>query len=737
MTENTELAALIGSAQNDTLDGTGGADAILGREGDDVLSGGGGNDELVGDFTGANLLSVPEDALSISGLSDDASWSVINRADGHVAASQSIDTTSGTAYAFSLELAANLAAGTQSGAVVVLWNGVEVGRFETGTAEFSAQEIDVIGTGGQDELTIASAASDAASGPEILFDAAVPSYEKTITLDGGDVVLRAFAPGSSSFYQVMESTLHAFDPQEGTYEAIGDAAGHVYNALGLNTEDDLLYAIATANGVDARGVAVSKSDLVMVDANGDTYRIGDTPYASWVGDFDGQGNLWTFDSDMDHIARIDVDALAAGADDATSVFKFPRDMISEKVLDLAYDASTQRFMGVARPAFEGAPGTLLIVDISDVATGGEPKFSKTTIASTVIDGIAIPGIPAMTFGAAFIDVDGNLFVGGNSGDHDMDNSTGKSGAIYQVITDENTGEARLEIVSDAQNVRNNDGATDPRAISWTTIIEKDAPVLIRKPVLIETETPSSSFDDQLFGNAGQDSLFGGLGEDLLVGGSRGDSLSGGVLSDVLFGGAGPDGGSAIVSDYDEDGLRFDQFGNLLAEDDDRLSGGTGDDELHGSAGHDELFGGTGLDLLFGGSGSDVLYGGTDDDDLSGGAQNDVLYGGDGADDLDGGSGDDMLEGGLGDDVLRGGSGDDSLGGGTGIDDLAGGSGSDRLDGADGDDRLDGGSGDDDLTGGYGDDSISAGSGNDTLSGRHGDDRLDGSSGDDILNGGDG
>ncbi|MEM6664260.1 MAG: calcium-binding protein [Pseudomonadota bacterium] len=737
MTQNAELLALIGSAQNDHLTGGEGADAILGREGDDILSGEGGDDELVGDFTGVNLLAVPEDALSIAGLSSDRSWSVSELPGGHSAASQSIETAEGTAYAFSMEMAANLSAGSQAGAVVVLWNGQEVGRFETGTAEFSARDIEVLGTGGRDELTIVSTDPGATEGPDILFDGPVPSYQKTVEIGGQEQTVRAFAPGSSNFYQVMEATLHAFDPKTASYQAIGDAAGHVYNAMGLNTEDDLLYAIATSNGRDANGEAVAKSDLVMIDATGQTFRVGETPYASWVGDFDGQGNLWTFDSDMDHIVRVDVDALGSETSGATTVFKFPRDMIPEKVLDLAFDARTQSFMGVARPAREGDPGTLLTVDISDADTGAEPRFSKTVISHTVVDGVSLPGIPAMTFGAAFVDVDGKLFVGGNSGDHDMDNATGKSGAIYQVVIDPGTGEAHLEIVSAAQNVRNNDGATDPRAISGTTVIEEDAPVLIRKPVLVETADPSDSFDDQLYGNAGQDSLFGGLGQDLLIGGSLGDVISGGVLSDALYGGAGPNAVSAIVSHYDDDGLRYDQFNTLLAEDDDRLSGGAGDDELHGSAGHDDLFGGDGADVLFGGSGADLLYGGAGEDRLSGGAQDDALYGGSASDELSGGSGDDVLDGGLGDDVLRGGSGGDVLAGGAGTDDLAGGSGADRLDGGDGDDTLFGGSGDDDLTGGYGHDSLSGGSGDDALAGGHGNDKLDGGSGSDILDGDDG
>ncbi|MEM7190333.1 MAG: calcium-binding protein, partial [Pseudomonadota bacterium] len=603
---------IIGTNISELLEGTSADDLLIGLAGDDTINGGAGDDEITGDFTGVNLLAVPESALTLQQFANGGDWSSAG-ANADVAVSQTVSTRDGATYTLTADVAANLASGTPSGAVVVFWNGVEVGRFEAGDAQFSEQSIEVTGTG-NDRLTLQTAAGANTPDNAILFDGPVPSYERDVEIAGQTMTVRAFAPGQANFYQVMESTLHAFDPQTASYTEIGSAAGHVYNGMGYNTEDDLLYAIATSNGTDSLGQTVLKSDVVMIDAEGQTYRIGDAPYASWVGDFDGQGNLWTFDSDMDHIARIDIDAMATGAADSVDVWKFPNDMITEKVLDLAYDAANQRFMGVARPAAEGDVGKLLIVDVSGVNSGGEPAFSLVDLSNTKIGDVMLTGIPKMTFGAAFLDVDGNLFVGGNKGDHDMDNATGSSGGIYKVVFDENSDDAYLELVSDAQAVRNNDGAADPRAISGTTVIDEEAIVLIREPTLVETAAPDDTYDDQLFGGAGQDTGSGGIGRDRLIGGSRGDTLDGGDNVDQLYGGAGPNSASAIISSYDEAGLRYDQFGNLLAEDDDVLNGSAGNDTLSGSAGHDRLSGGADEDLLFGGSGSDVMFGGDGADD---------------------------------------------------------------------------------------------------------------------------
>jgi Ca2+-binding RTX toxin-like protein len=441
---------------------------------------------------------------------------------------------------------------------------------------------------------------------------------------------------------------------------------------------------------------------------------------------------------MDHVTRIDVDNLDADGNPVCTTFKFPKDLVSEKVWDVSYNAATQTFYGLVRPAQEGADAQLFQIDISEVAGGGEPSFSMTPVTATYVDGVRLEGAPAMTFGAFMVDGDGNLYAGGNGGDHDMNDATGISGGIYRVETDPQTGELCLVLAADAPRSYSNDGAIDPRTMDPFTETDVNAAVLIRSPEMTEAPQAEQSYDDSISAGAGADTVSGGFGDDLLIGSSAGDSIYGDIGNDTLDGGAGPgwtDNGLRSV--YDADGTRRDQFGNLLPEDDDILFGGLGGDLLNGSAGHDTLDGGLGDDVLQGGSGFDVLYGGEGNDDLSGGSGTDHLLGGDGNDLLAGGGSSDTLEGGAGSDTLEGGSDSDSLSGGTGDDSLSGGSGSDEMEGDAGDDLLTGGSGDDTMAGGQGNDTLLGGSGGDSLTGGTGSDSLKGGSGEDQLHGGEG
>ncbi|MEM6564986.1 MAG: calcium-binding protein [Pseudomonadota bacterium] len=721
---------LVGTGVSDLIEGAGQTDVVTGLAGDDTVYGNAGDDVLHGDYAEANLLEGTNGASSFSDYEASGSWQVTDLADGHQEMRQTIETEVGGVYSLDLTLAANFAGGQSGGAVEVLLNGDVVAKFTTQSGAYGDHNVQFEAKGEAAEITIRSIAAEG-SGPEIDTSGPAFHYDRDMEIGGQTVTVSAFADGQANLYQVLNGTLHVFDVETQSYERAGAPGTVNVNSMGYNIEDDLLYAIAVGNGVDSIGQSVSKSDLMMLDAEGNSYRIGETPYRAWTGDFDDQGNLWSFQSSMNHIAVIDVDHFDANGDPVTEVFKLPKELVNLNVYDVAFDAKTQSFYGVARPSAEGADTSLLVVDIS----GDEPSFRTIDVTSTVVDAEVLSGAPGMTFGAAIIDADGNLFVGGNSGDHDMDNATPNSGGIYQVIIDEGASEASLHLIETAPSSYSNDGAADPTAESPFVAVDLESSVLVRDISLVATTEGELSYNDELNGNAGHDALHGGIGLDTLVGGSLGDVLEGDEGADNLHGGAGDNSQSKIISSYDENGLRYDQFGNLLAEDDDILRGGEGDDTLTGSAGHDTLAGGTGDDTLNGGSGSDEMHGDDGDDQLSGGSEADELHGGDGDDDLRGGSADDMLYGDQGDDALSGGSGDDIAYGGIGEDELSGGSGNDQLSGGDGQDRLDGGSGNDILDGGTGNDHIDGGSGNDSLYGQDGADRLNGGSGNDELYGG--
>ncbi|MEL7203671.1 MAG: calcium-binding protein [Pseudomonadota bacterium] len=723
---------VVGTGLSDRIEGTRDNDQLIGLSGDDTISGSGGDDVIHGDYAEKNLLEGTEDATGFNDYSKSGAWDVTDLDNGHQQMTQTITTEVGGVYDLKLDLASNFAAGRPNGAIEVLMDGEVVAVFTSDSGAFEEHAIQFTATDGDVEITIRSVDGDG-SGPEIDTSGPAFHYDKEMEIGGETVTVAAFADGQPNLYQVLDGTLHVFDTETQTYEKAGSDGTVNVNSMGYNQQNDLLYAIAVSDGVDSRGVEVSKTDLVMIDANGDTYRVGETPYRSWTGDFDDEGNLWSFDASMDHIAIIDVDNFDADGNPVTTVHKLPKELVDYRVYDVAFDSATQSFYGVARPKKEGGDTQLLVVDISS----GEPEFTSIPVTSTIIDGETLDGVPLMTFGAAFVDADGNLYVAGNSGDHDMDDSTKKTGAIYQVIIDEETGEASLKLIEEAPKSYSNDGAADPTALSPFANVDLGSSVLIKDIQLVATTEGALTYNDLIKGEGGSDKLFGGIGFDALIGGSRGDRLEGNEGNDNLHGGAGENSQSTIISFYDEDGLRYDQFGNLLGEDDDILIGGEGTDTLTGSAGHDTLEGGSGEDVLDGGSGNDVLRGGSENDVLSGGSEADALFGGTGDDALDGGSGNDALQGDAGADTLKGGSGDDTLNGGDGADILEGGSQNDELFGGEGDDTLDGGSGDDLLDGGIGSDKLDGGSGNDILRGGDANDLLAGGSGQDQLFGGEG
>lgn len=731
---NSAQPTYVGTSGSDEYIGTKDNDYVVGNAGNDMASGGAAGDLLYGDYAEANHLQGTEGATGFGDYAASGSWSVVDLGQGHQEMSQTVTTEAGGVYQMTFEVAANYAAGVTTVGLEVMVDGVQIAALQSDSGVFGAHTISFTASDADADITFRSVSASSENAPEIDTSGAIFTFDQEVEIGGQTLEVKAFAEGQANLYQVFNGTLHVFDTEASTYSKAGATGTVTVNAMGFNQEDNLLYAIAVGNGVDALGNAVLKNDLVMLDAEGNSYRIGETPYRSWTGDFDDQGNLWYFDSSMNYITVVDVDNLDAEGNPVCTVYNLPDDTISKRFYDLSYDAATQSFSGICRPPYEGAESTLLTVDVS----GGTPVFSTIPVVSTRISGVLHDGVPALTFGAAIYDADGNLFVGGNSGDHDMNNGTASAGGIYRVVMAADGLSASLELVSEAPRSYSNDGAADPRALSPFAEVDLTSSVLLRNLELTASNEGALSYDDTLMGEGGEDMIDGGLGADLGVGGALGDTLLGGEGNDSLYGGAGPDAVSTgLVSVYDDDGTRYDQFGNILKENDDSLSGGTGDDMLSGSAGHDTLDGGEGDDDLSGGTGFDILSGGQGDDVLSGGSDRDSLYGEDGNDALNGGTGDDLLSGGAGQDTLSGSSGDDTLSGGADNDELNGGSGHDRLEGGSGEDSLIGGSGNDQLLGEGGNDTLRGGSGDDTLSGGDGKDSLRGGVGDDALTGGEG
>ena len=176
------------------------------------------------------------------------------------------------------------------------------------------------------------------------------------------------------------------------------------------------------------------------------------------------------------------------------------------------------------------------------------------------------------------------------------------------------------------------------------------------------------FNDTLDGGADADKIAGGGGADTLLGGDAADLLEGGTEADVLVGGVGAD---TLEGQSGNDDLE----GGI---DGDTLIGGFGSDLLDGGAGvdvasYEDRDTGTAADAVVaaigppGGSGNaddgaedardtiatdiENLRGGRGDDTLSGNGASNLVDGGQGSDTVRGGHGVDELHGGVGQDTM--------------------------------------------------------------------------------------
>ena len=157
-------------------------------------------------------------------------------------------------------------------------------------------------------------------------------------------------------------------------------------------------------------------------------------------------------------------------------------------------------------------------------------------------------------------------------------------------------------------------------------------------------------NDSLYGGTGNDTILAGGGDDTAEGGEGNDSIDGGDGHDVLTGDAGEDsidggaGNDTISGGTGNDSLHGGTGNDLL-------QGGAGNDVIQGGAGNDTLYGDDGNDVLAGGDGADLVYGGAGDDTITVGA-GDTVYGGagnntytgSGAASLFGGSDNDLFQG---------------------------------------------------------------------------------------------
>lgn len=591
-----------GGNGNDTINLEAGNDFVEAGLGDDVVNAGDGDDVVYGDVKSGNLLAdIAAGTSTFDELIETGTWTIEDDF-GQETISQSVQTVAGETYTISFGLAANLAGGHATGSVEVMWNGVVVDTVEATSGAYETFEIDVISAGPEGLLSFN--ALDPAASEQYNFEGPIISYEKDMMIGGAEVSVAAFAPGQAKLYQVIDGQLNVFDVQANEYISVGAQPGFKINAVGFNIEDDLIYGVAKSSGVDALGNVVNSTDIVMIDAEGATYRVGDGFYGDYVGDFDDSGNLWTFHSSLNRVSVVDVDQLDGDGDPVIEHYRFAANMFTDRTYDMAFNAEDGNFYAVVSPGTNGEAGKVVKIDLSSVRDGGTPTFSEVPITGTLYGDEMEAGMAKGAYGAVFLDGEGNLYFGLNRGDHDLDSSTNAEGAIFKVNVDWDQGQAYAEFMSEAPSTGSNDGAVDPRSSDAFTEIDADAAVLIQEPTLTLVDGGNDVLrggagNDEIHGNEGSDDLSGGTGDDFLFGDQGDDNISGGTGNDWAAGGSGDD---KMRGEGGDD----EMFGN---DGNDYLSGGSGDDQLTGGSGVDKIVGGVGADVIDGGAGNDNLWGG--------------------------------------------------------------------------------------------------------------------------------
>jgi Ca2+-binding RTX toxin-like protein len=594
--------AAFGGDGQDILNLDGGDDKGYGGSGADILNGGDGNDNLYGDVVGSVLAAGSDSAASCETHAKNGGWEAESGVNGTQTMSQTLVTSVGETYELSFDVGANVAGGFTSGTMEITWGGEVIATIDA-TAGLETYTFSVDGTGTPTELSFITTPSDVDTGLEII-EGPIDYYEKDMPIGGEDVSVAAFAPGQASLYQVINGQLKVFDTESSSYEDVGNPTGIKLNAIGFNVEDDMIYGLAKSDGVDALGNVVSSPDIVMIDAKGSVYKIGTADHGDYVGDFDDSGNLWTFNSSLDCLTKIDIDKLDAEGNPEITNIDLPNAMFTGRIYDIAYNAKEDAFYAIEAPKTNGGEGKIHRIDMETLDATGMPTITSVPIEATYFDGVTQEGMVKGAFGAVFLDGEGNLYGGLNRGDHDLDGSTGASGAIYKFNVDFENGTATAEFMSESQTTGVNDGAADPRSTDPFAELDVESPVLITSPTL----TQVSGGDDKLRGGEGEDNLYGGGGDDILHGGTGDDIEYGGTGNDKIFGGDGSDTVSGDAGD-------------------DRIVGGAGNDTMFGGTGSDYLNGGTGDDQIFGGDGADKIVGGSGSDIIAGGAGNDHMWGG--------------------------------------------------------------------------------------------------------------
>lgn len=188
--------------------------------------------------------------------------------------------------------------------------------------------------------------------------------------------------------QVVDGQLKRIDPEtvEGD-ELVGGPAGFGYEAMGYSSEDRLFYAVVDSNrDTDSTGEELRRGDVIAIDADGETFRIGElsTNHKQYAGEVIGE-YLWTMGNPSQDLFRFN---LITGE--------------TETVEADLFLPSLGDFAAVGSVLYAVKNQTLYRID-----TSAEPRLAVTTVA--------VEELASGTYGAAFSSGNGRLYFAESRG----------------------------------------------------------------------------------------------------------------------------------------------------------------------------------------------------------------------------------------------------------------------------------------------------------------------------------
>ncbi|MFI0845977.1 Ig-like domain-containing protein [Mesorhizobium sp. IMUNJ 23232] len=660
---------LIGTDEEDAINGLGGNDLLRGKLGKDAIDGGTGSDTVdYSDKTAAVVLTLNGSTNAtafVGGVAEDTVKNVENIIGG-----SGDDTLTGDGAANVLKGGAGkdtLDGGTgldtvdysdKTAAVVLTLNGsTNATATVGGVAEDTVRNIEnVIGGSADDTLTGDGGANtlSGGNGNDLLTGGAGAD-----ALDGGAGSDRV------SYQTAAAAVIASLTNAAGN---TGDAAGDTYTSIesltGSNFNDTLTGTAATNSIIAGLG-----DDTV--------FGLG------------GNDSLFGQDGNDVLVGGSGVDALSGGNGSDRASYDTATAAVVASLTNPGVNAGDA--LGDTYNSVESLTGSAF----ADTLTGN-------TGTNSIIGGLGNDKVFGLAGNDNLFGQDGNDILVGGAGADAFSGGVGSDTASYE----DATAGILASLVSPAANT--GDAAGDTYSS-------------------IENLT-GSAFADTLTGNNGANVLKGGNGADVLIGGAGADTLDGGAGSDrVSYQTA---AAAVIASLTNTAGNTGDAAGDTYTAIE-SLTGSDFDDTLTGTAATNSIIGGSGNDTVFGLGGNDSLFGQDGNDVLVGGAGADALSGGNGSDRASydtaaaavvasltnpgANTGDALGDTYNSVESLTGSAFADTLTGNTGTNSIIGGLGDDKVFGLAGNDNLFGQDGNDVLVGGIGADAFSGGAGSDTAS----------------------